>query len=211
MRRNSVSSLGSFIQHEVDFSCSVCARRQDRYNENERRLSVDIDSSSLFRERVNRSGENGVSSEGRDISGFTGVSTREVSAVLTVEEEEEEEEEADSFEKVAKSELEKARTRQEREKYIMEAILTAKEADARRPSKHLKIIETEKKTSIDDVIKKKPSIRRTRGVADSKEEGNEEPLTLSMIERRLEALRSEELQIRERVRVGERGGENRKG
>lgn len=210
MRRNSVSSLGSFIQHEVDFSCSVCARRQDRYNENERRLSVDIDSSSLFRERINRSGENGVSSEGRDISGFTGVSTREVSAVLNVEEEEETEE-ADSFEKVAISELEKARTRQEREKYIMEAILTAKEADSRRPSKHLKIVETEKKTSIDDVIKKKPAIRRTRGVADSKEEGNEEPLTLSMIERRLEALRSEELQIRERVRVGERGGENRKG
>jgi len=202
MRRNSVSSLGSFIQHEVDFSCSVCARRHDRYiaNENERRLSINIDTSSLFRERINRSGENGVSSEGRDISGFTGVSTREVSAVLNFEEEEAEE---DSIEKAAKSELEKARTRQEREKYIMEAILIAKDADAKRPSQHLKMVETEK-TGIDDVImkKKKPYIRRKRGVADSKEEGNEEPLTFSMIERRLEVLRNEELRIRERVRGG---------
>ncbi len=201
MRRNSVSSLGSFIQHEVDFSCSVCARRHDRYiaNENERRLSIDIDTSSLFRERINRSGEIGISSEGRDISGFTGVSTREVSAVLNFEEEEEAEE--DSIEKAAKSELEKSRTRQEREKYILEAILTAKEADARRPSQHLKMVETEK-TGIDDVIKKKPSIRRNRGVADSKEEGIEEPLTFSMIERRLEVLRNEELRIRERMRGG---------
>jgi hypothetical protein len=216
-RRNSVSSLGSFIQHEVDFSCSVCARRRNSFIAFENRsVSVEISPlplpllpSAFMMSQDYRNGIQGVENECKDISGFTGVSTTELSSVLNGSIDEKgiimvEGEDSNVYVDIAKTrrlfEIESAKSRQEREKYIMDAILVAKIADSRRPSKRLLSLPSIIQSSpYVDVLNKRKILPSRKKREEAQTEGKEELLTLTIIERRLEVLRKEEERIQMRV------------
>jgi hypothetical protein len=210
-RNSSITSLGSFVQHEVDFSCSVCARRRDSFVEFEKREKQQAHETTL----INTSNDYGLM-----LSGFTGVSTSEVSAVLNVSDEDDdsrlklaedflkEEEEKEEVERRRFSHIEGTlNERIMREKYIIDAIQIAKNADARRPSKRsvMKLKDEVDGLHVDTnalIIRSIPLQRRKLNDKKKREDKKEDDLmklTVLEIDDRLESLRQEELRIQKRI------------
>jgi len=224
-RRTSISSLGSFVQHEVDFSCSVCARRRDSFLEFEKGRQAATDETLTD---AHRSSDHGLM-----LSGFTGVSTSEVSAVLNTSTEDDDDDAknilyknilTDNFlkeekEKEKEEEIERIRfslvasalnEKIMREKYILDAIQIAKNADVRRPSKRDERRPSEsmlkdESLHIDSnalIIRSVPIQKRRLNDKKKREEKKEDDLmklTVIEIDERLESLRQEERRIQERI------------
>jgi hypothetical protein len=218
-RNSSITSLGSFVQHEVDFSCSVCARHRDSFLEFEKRekrekQQVITDETLITAHHNNTSNDYGLM-----LSGFTGISTSEVSAVLNVSDEDDDnrlklvedflkEEKKEEVEKIRLTNIASAlNERIMREKFIIDAIQIAKNADARRPSKSSVLKMKNESLLLEEetnalIIRSIPLQRKRlndKKGREGKKEDDLMKLTVIEIDERLEALRQEEVRIQERI------------